>query len=68
VSQFENAHDLVWIHASGARVQKLENHEYAVALNFFNYNPPSSIPRCGCCPCLGPRWTYEELVEMIDWA
>ena len=51
--------------------RKLENHEYAVALNFFVYNfiarhgrlrmpPASKVGVAGHC------WTYEELVEMID--
>jgi IS1 family transposase len=51
--------------------KKLENHEYAVALNFFAYNFIFKHKTLRMPPALFARvadhwWTYEELVELID--
>jgi len=51
--------------------KKLENHEYAVALNFFVYNFIAKHGTLRMPPALKAGvadhwWTYEELVELID--
>jgi IS1 family transposase len=53
--------------------KKLENHEYAIALNFFAYNFIFKHATLRMPPALKTGvadhwWTYEELVEMIDRA
>ncbi len=51
--------------------KKLENHEHAIALNFFAYNFIFKHATLRMPPALKAGvtdhwWTYEELVEMID--